>query len=56
MIPNDIWKHIEEDYSEENIERISKEYRIPMSFIVGRMANSKIISYKSKLYNKNKLK
>ena len=36
--------------------RISKEYRIPLSFIVGRMAKLRMITYKSKLYNSNKEK
>lgn len=56
MIPNKIWKEIEKDYSEENIKNISNKYKIPISFIVGRLANLKYITYKSKLYNNNKLK
>lgn len=56
MIPNNIWKLIEKDLSKENIINISNQYKIPLSFIVGRMANLKLISYKSKLYNENKLK
>lgn len=56
MIPSTIWNYIEKDYSEENIFNISKQYRIPISFIVGRLANLKMISYRSKLYNNNKLK
>lgn len=56
MIPNKIWREIKDNTSEENICRISKEYRIPMSFIVGRMAMLKMIGYQSKLYNKYKLK
>lgn len=56
MIPKSIWNKIEKDYSEENIINISKQYRIPISFIVGRLANLKMISYRSKLYNENKLK
>lgn len=56
MIPNSIWKYIEKDYSRENIINISSKYRIPISFIVGRLANLKMITYKSKLYNENKLK
>ena len=35
--------------------RISKDNKIPMSFIVGRLAKNNIIDYKSKLYNKYKL-
>lgn len=53
MIPKSVWKKIEKDYSEENILNISKQYRIPMSFIVGRLANLNMISYRS---NENKLK
>ena len=56
MIPKSIWKEIEKDFSEENIDKISETYKIPLSFIVGRMANLNIIKYNSKLYNKNKLK
>ncbi len=56
MIPKSVWKKIEKDYSEENILNISKQYRIPISFIVGRLANLNMISYRSKLYNENKLK
>lgn len=56
MIPNQIWQEIKEDTSEENINRISKEYRIPMSFIIGRMARVKMIGYQSKIYNKYKFK
>ena len=56
MIPKNVWKKIEKDYSEENIFNISKQYRIPISFIVGRLANLNMISYRSKLYNENKLK
>ena len=40
---------------EEMLLRISKENKIPMSFIVGRLAKNNIIDYKSKLYNKYKL-
>lgn len=56
MIPKNVWKKIEKDYSEENILNVSKQYRIPISFIVGRLANLNMISYRSKLYNENKLK
>ena len=56
MIPNKVWNLIEKDFSEKNIIDISIKYKIPISFIVGRMANLKLISYKSKLYNQNKLK
>ena len=56
MIPKNVWKKIEKDYSEENIFNISKQYRIPISFIVGRLANLNMISYRRKLYNENKLK
>ena len=51
MIPDNVWDKVLENYSEENIKKISKEYRIPISFIVGRMAKVGIISYRSRLYN-----
>ncbi len=56
MIPKIIWEEIKKDYSEENILKISKEYKIPVSFIVGRLAKLEFISYSGKLYNKYKLK
>lgn len=56
MIPSNIWKEIEREPSEETINRISIQYKIPLSFITGKMAMTKMISYRSKLYNKNKLK
>ena len=56
MIPNNVWEEIKKDYSENAILAISKKYKIPMSFIVGRLANFKFISYSSKLYNKYRLK
>ena len=55
MVPSNVWKELEKDFSEENIKKISAKYKIPLSFIVGRMAKLEIISYKSKLYNTNKL-
>ncbi len=55
MIPDNVWKELEKDFSEENIRKISAKYEIPLSFIIGRMAKLKIISYRSKLYNTNKL-
>ena len=54
MINIDIWNEIIEDYSEENIINISKKYKIPMSFIVGRLAMLKMINYNDKLYIKYK--
>ena len=56
MIPNNVWKKIVENHSEENIKEISKENRIPISFMVGRMAKVGLISYKSRLYNNYCLK
>ena len=55
MIEEKIWKEIIKDIEEETLLRISKENKIPMSFIVGRLAKNNIIDYKSKLYNKYKL-
>ena len=54
MIEKDIWKDIEKDYTENNLLKISKENKIPMSFIVGRLARVDKIKYQSKLYNKYK--
>ncbi len=55
MIDEKIWNKIECNYSEENLLKISKENKIPMSFIVGRLAKVGYIKYNSKLYNKYKL-
>ena len=38
MIDKEVWLQIENDYNEENILKISKQNKIPMSFIVGRLA------------------
>lgn len=54
MIPEDVWNNIQKDYSENNLLKISEGNKIPMSFIVGRLAKTKKISYKSTLYNKYK--
>lgn len=54
MIEKDIWKNIEKDYTENNLLKISKENKIPMSFIVGRLAKVGKVKYKSNLYNKYK--
>lgn len=55
MISKEIWNDIENDYSEKNLIKISKDNKIPMSFIVGRLAKVKIISYNSNIYNKYKM-
>ena len=55
MISEDIWEKIEVDFSEISIIRLSEEYKIPLSFIVGRLAKLNYITYSSKLYNKYKL-
>lgn len=55
MIEEKVWNEIIKDIEEETLLRISKENKIPMSFIVGRLAKNNIIDYKSKLYNKYKL-
>lgn len=54
MINEDVWIKIESNYDEKNLLKISKENKIPMSFIVGRLARIKILQYNSKLYNKYK--
>lgn len=51
MINNKIWKEIEKNYNEENLLKISKDNKIPMSFIVGRLAKTGKIKYNSKIYN-----
>lgn len=54
MINDDIWKQIiNANLDESEIRKISKKNKIPMSFIVGRLAKNNIISYKSKLYREN---
>lgn len=55
MINEDIWNEILQDISESNILKISKINKIPMSFIVGRLAKNNYINYNSKFYNKYKL-
>lgn len=55
MISNDVWNDIVTNVSENNCLQISKKYKIPMSFIVGRLAKFKVIKYDSDLYNKYKM-
>ena len=55
MISDDVWNNIINNVSESNCLQISKKYKIPMSFIVGRLAKFKIIDYDSKFYNKYKM-
>lgn len=53
MIDEGVWnKVIESDLKEETLKEISEEYRIPMSFIVGRLAKVNKISYDSRIYKK----
>ena len=54
MIDENIWKKIKDNISEKELLKISKENRIPMSFIVGRLAKFRSIKYNSKMYNKYK--
>lgn len=54
MINKDIWKEIEQNYTEENLKKISEKYKIPMSFIVGRLAKLNYIKYTDKLVSKYK--
>ena len=56
MIPEYVWNHIQKDYTENNLLEISKQNKIPMSFIVGRLAKVKKIEYNSTIYNKYKEK
>lgn len=55
MIDKNIWETIMINYkdnTEEFLLNISRENKIPMSFIVGRLAKMKKIKYNSYLYNK----
>ena len=54
MIDDETWSQIENNYDEENLLKVSKQNRIPMSFIVGRLAMLKKIKYSSNFYNKYK--
>ena len=54
MISKDIWEEIVKDYSEKNLKLISEKYKIPMSFIVGRLAKLNYIKYTNKLLVKYK--
>lgn len=54
MINDDIWKKIlATNLKEKELQKISEENRISMSFIVGRLAKIKKIEYTSTLYRKN---
>ena len=54
MIEDDIWKEIvESDLKESTLKHFSEIYRIPMSFIVGRLAKINKITYDSKIYQRN---
>ncbi len=51
MIPKNLWKELDNvDINEENLQIFSDKYKIPMSFIVGRLAKNKKIKYSSKIY------
>ena len=52
MIDETIWNQILVNYDEKNLIKFSKENKIPMSFIVGRLARVGKIKYNSVLYNK----
>lgn len=54
MIDKDVWKKIENNIKENELVKISEDYKIPMSFIVGRLAKFNKINYSSNLYNKYK--
>jgi len=54
MIPEEIWNEIlKTDLNEKTLNKYSVKYKIPMSFIVGRLAKIKKIDYTSKLYQNN---
>ena len=53
MIDEKLWNKIEkEKITEEKILQISEEYKIPVSFIVGRLAKTGNIKYNSMIYQK----
>lgn len=53
MIDEEIWKELlNKNILEKDLLEISEKYKIPMSFIVGRLAKMKYIQYESKLYQK----
>lgn len=54
MIRDDIWKQVlEANLNEEKLKDISEKNKIPMSFVVGRLAKIGKVSYRSKLYREN---
>lgn len=54
MIDTDIWNEIvQTDLKQNELKVISNKYKIPMSFITGRLAKNKLIKYDSKLYQNN---
>lgn len=55
MIPQNIWERIEKNCDRNSLLEISKQNKIPMSFIVGRLAKEGKIEYNSKIYNDYKL-
>lgn len=53
MIDEKIWSKIEkEKINEEKLSQISEEYKIPISFIIGRLARTGNIKYSSRIYQK----
>ena len=56
MVNDNVWDIISKDTETENLLSVSKRYKIPMSFIVGRLAKVGKISYRSRLYNEYKEK
>ena len=56
MISEDVWNEIVKDHKEKSLLLVSEKYKIPMSFIVGRLAYKKYISYNGVIYNKDKMK
>lgn len=53
MIEEKVWNKIkEEKINEERILKFSEEHKIPVSFIVGRLAKTGNIKYSSKIYQK----
>ena len=53
MIDEETWNKIsKEKINEEKLLQISEEYKIPVSFIIGRLARTGNIKYNSRIYQK----
>lgn len=51
MIPSSIYKHVRNNPTEGYLKKMSEDKRIPMCYLVSRLAKDGIIMYNSQLYN-----